>query len=227
MNDAGHEAGHDDKPHGRRHGPERGWLAGLHYVKMIPRFWNSDVNAAVVDLVDPAPREQLLDIGAGLGAAAVVASARLENGTVTAVDPLPLMRLGMNLRRFWPRRRTRMVVAEGTAESLPVADSSIDAAWATNAMHHFDDLEIAAKELARVLVPGGRAVFVEEQFTDARHPEYERFGGDDHDEHDHRFHAVDLDKISAVMNAAGLDVEQAEDSLLAEVPVKLVRLRRR
>jgi len=210
--------------HDHHHEPERGWLAGLRYIKMVPKFWRSDVNEAVVDLVDPAPSEQLLDIGAGLGAASVVAVKALDTGSVTAVDPLPFMRSVLKARRVWPGRWRRLRVAEGTAEALPVPDSSVDAAWATNAMHHFDDLEAAAVELARVLKPGGRAVFVEEQFTDPRHPSYESFGGNQADDHEHRFHAVDLAHVSETMEAAGLEVVEAADTLVAGVPAKLIRL---
>lgn len=223
------EHGDTDEPggHGHHHEPERGWLAGLRYIKLVRKFWRSDVNVAVVALVEPEPSEDLLDIGAGMGAASVVAVRMLDTGSVTAVDPLPFMRLGLNARRLWPGRRRYLRVVEGTAEALPLADDSIDAAWATNAMHHFDDLDAAAAELARVLKPGGRAVFAEEQFTDPSHPSYESFGGNQDDDHEHRFHAVDLTHVVAVMESAGFDVVEAADTSIAGVPAKLIRLSRR
>ena len=115
----------------------------------------------------------------------------------------------------------------GTAEALPVDTGTIDAAYATNALHHFDNIDAAAAEVSLVTKPGARVVFVEEQFTNPEHPSYERFGGDDHDDHEHRFHAVDLEKVSTVMDAAGFDVVEASDTTIADVPAKLVRLQRR
>lgn len=191
---------------------------------MVPRFWSSEVNDAVVALVDPQPGERVLDIGAGMGAATVRAAVAVGDGHVVAVDPLPVMRTILGMRRWWPGRTGRITVLEGSAEELPVADASIDAAWATNALHHFDDLEGAARELARVVRPGGRATFVEEQFTDPAHPSYERFTRDDSG---HRFHAVDLDRVRSVFDAAGFDVTTAADRTVAGVPAKLVELRRR
>jgi SAM-dependent methyltransferase len=217
----------DEHAHGHGHAPERGWLAGFRYVKLIRKFWRSDVNNAVIALIDPQDGEHVLDIGAGLGAGAVVAAARVGSGSVIAVDPLPGMRLLMNVRRLRPSRFRRIAVRNGTAEALPVDTGTIDAAYATNALHHFDDIDAAAAEVSRVTKPGARVVFVEEQFTNPEHPSYEKFGGDDHDDHEHRFHAVDLEKVSTVMDAAGFDVVEASDTTIADVPAKLVRLQRR
>ena len=219
------EHGHSEHGHGH-HGPERGWLAGLRYFKLIRQFWRSDVNNAVVALVAPAAGEHVVDVGAGMGAGAVVAAKSVGKGTVTAVDPLPGMRLLLRLRCLLPTRWGRIDVKAGTAEAIPLGDGVADAAFATNALHHFDDKAAALGEFARITKPGARVVFVEEQFTDPRHPSYERFGGDDHEGHDHRFHAVDLDAISELAKSAGFAVDEADDNLVASVPVKLVRLRR-
>ena len=217
--------GHEVEKHGH-HGPERGWLAGFRYFKLIGKFWRSDVNNAVIAIVDPAPGEHLVDIGAGMGAGAVVAAKAVGKGSITAVDPLPGMRLLLRLRCLLPTRWGRIKIVAGTAESMPVASGTADAAYATNALHHFDDKAAALAEVARVTKSGARVVFVEEQFTDERHPSYERFGGDEHEQHDHRFHAIDLDAIAEMASQAGFEVEQAVDTLVAELPVKLIRLSR-
>ena len=57
----------------------------------------------------------------------------------------------------------------GAAEDLPLTRESIDAALSLNAMHHLPDLEGAARELARVLVPGGRLLLIDEDFGHADH----------------------------------------------------------
>lgn len=223
--------GHEEEEggHGHHHGPERGWLAGFRYFKLIKKFWRSDVNDAVIDIVDPQEGEHVVDIGAGMGAGSVVAARRVGSGQgrVTAVDPLPGMRLLLKTRCLLPTRWGRIDVLAGTAEELPLGDAVADRAYATNAFHHFDDTGAAMAEVARITKPGACVVFVEEQFTDPRHPSYERFGGDEHEEHDHRFHAVDLDAVATLAEASGFDVDQAEDALVAEMPCKLIRLTRR
>src|SRR5262249_62001945 len=54
----------------------------------------------------------------------------------------------------------RIVFLCAAAESLPFADSSFDRVWGNAVLHHLD-LGQAARELRRVLRPGGRAVFCE------------------------------------------------------------------
>jgi SAM-dependent methyltransferase len=49
---------------------------------------------------------------------------------------------------------------QADAERLPFADGSFDAVWGNAVLHHLD-LRTAGRELRRVLVPGGVAVFCE------------------------------------------------------------------
>jgi SAM-dependent methyltransferase len=98
------------------------------------------VSAAQVDV------RRVLDVGAGTGAlTAVLAGAGWD---VTALEPDPGMRhqLGAAL--------PTVSLLAGSAESLPLADRSMDAVLAAQAWHWFDPAR-AVPELERVLVPGG------------------------------------------------------------------------
>jgi ubiquinone/menaquinone biosynthesis C-methylase UbiE len=53
----------------------------------------------------------------------------------------------------------------GSAERLPLATGSVDAALLFFVWHHVEDRPAAARELARVLKPGGR-VLMRSQFAD-------------------------------------------------------------
>jgi SAM-dependent methyltransferase len=96
--------------------------------------------------LEGAPGRRVLDLGAGTG--------KLTGGLVglgaevTAVEPDVEM-LG-ELRRALPEVRA----LEGGAEAIPLADGSVDAVLAGNAMHWFD-MDVAGPEIARVLAPGG------------------------------------------------------------------------
>jgi len=94
----------------------------------------------------PAPGLRVLDLGAGTGklTAALVAA----GAEVTAVEPDPAMLA--ELRRALPGVRA----LPGSAESIPLAEASVDVVLAGNAMHWFD-MAVAGPEIARVLAPGG------------------------------------------------------------------------
>lgn len=96
----------------------------------------------------------VLDYGCGTGG---TTSALLARGArVTGFD-ISLLRLQE------ARQRTSAAPAayvECAAEQLPFADAAFDAVLGKQVLHHLD-LDVAVAEIARVLRPGGRAVFLE------------------------------------------------------------------
>jgi ubiquinone/menaquinone biosynthesis C-methylase UbiE len=167
-------------------------------------MWRSSINDEVIALAAPAAGETCVDIGAGMGAG-------LRAGTgggakVVAVEPTPFMRRVLTIRRLGRRDRDRIEVVDGTAEHIPVDDGSVDAVWAVNTMHHWNDAATAIGEIARVLRPGGRIVLADELFDDPDHPEHDRFGS--HGVEHHGFTMVDGDEMAALLTDAGfIDVE--------------------
>src|SRR5215471_8210914 len=101
--------------------------------------------------------DAVADIGCGPGTAARRA-ARL-GASVIGVDPAPVM---LRLARFLTRRSTHAArYAEGSAEALPLPDSSVSVAWSIASVHHWADLDAGLQEARRVLKPGGRLVAIE------------------------------------------------------------------
>lgn len=201
---------HADHGHQHGHAHDRGPKAMLRYFKHAPQMWSSEINGDIIDLVDPQPRERVLDIGAGMGPAAMLAVER--GATVIAVEPTPYLRAVCSVRRRFQGSRSNIDVVDGSAEALPAADGSIDALWATNTMHHWTDADRAVVEIARVLAPGGRFVLVDEDFDDPRHPDNDQFGSDGTSIEDHGFHHVDADRMAERLREAGLvDVDSSMD----------------
>ncbi|MBC8364692.1 MAG: class I SAM-dependent methyltransferase [Actinobacteria bacterium] len=203
--------GHD----AHRHERDKGLRAKLHWLFQIRQFWQSDVNREVLEMAAPTAGEHAVDIGAGMGPATVLAARR--GARVTAVDPSRFMRTILSIRRPFQRARSRITVADGVAESLPVADGSVDVLWTVNAIHHWVDLEAAFDELARVLAPGGRIVLMDEDFT---HPDHSLHAS--HHDHEAETTIVDVDVIAASLTGLGL-AATGERTVAAGVPVKLIR----
>ncbi|PUA82166.1 hypothetical protein C7S10_08105 [Nocardioides currus] len=113
----------------------------------------------VVRELDLPPDSVALDVGCGEGAH----SFRLATHfgfEVLGVDPVQRhLDLAREARRDEPEEiASRVSFGRGSAERLPVADSSADLVWCRDVLVHVADLDAAYAEMARVLRPGGRAV---------------------------------------------------------------------
>ena len=101
--------------------------------------------------------DTVADIGCGPGTAARRAAGL--GASVVGIDPAPVM---LRLARFLTRRSAHAVrYAKGSAESLPLPDSSVSVAWSIASVHHWADLDAGLQEVLRVLKPGGRLVAIE------------------------------------------------------------------
>lgn len=92
------------------------------------------------------PGRRVLDLAAGTGK---LTRLLVPSGAeIVAVEPMAAMR--EQLRATVPSVEVR----DGTAEDLPVADSSVDAVTAAQAFHWFEP-QVALAQIHRVLRPGG------------------------------------------------------------------------
>jgi malonyl-CoA O-methyltransferase len=96
-----------------------------------------------------------LDAGAGTGHASRALKARYPKALVIALDFSPQMLRIAGRRQSWLRRFSRVC---GDAESLPLADGSIDL-LVSNLMLQWCDPDAALAEFRRVLAPQGLLCF--------------------------------------------------------------------
>jgi ubiquinone/menaquinone biosynthesis C-methylase UbiE len=141
-----------DRPiKGRRRCRFCGW-AGAYETDKLSRILGIYQQRAL-EALGPTRPDVLLDVGCGTGAAV-----RTAAGTVQAAvgaDACPRMiERARQLRAG--RRRVHFVVAG--AGSLPFADASFTAVLCTSVLRHVSDRNAAAREMSRVLAPGGRIV---------------------------------------------------------------------
>lgn len=94
----------------------------------------------------------VLDLGCGTGRFSA-AIARWLGARVIGIDPSPEM---LRAASLGPGSGVSYVL--GKAEHIPLAASACDFAWLSTVVHHFDDLNLVAADLRRVLRPGGAVV---------------------------------------------------------------------
>ncbi|WP_329462154.1 class I SAM-dependent methyltransferase [Streptomyces sp. NBC_01431] len=114
----------------------------------------------VLGTLAPAEGLRAVEVGSGLGAGAAVALAECGFAHVTGVDihPEQLKRAEQANSDLLSRRPEQLRFAHGAAEDMPFGDGEFDCLYSVEAAQHFRDLDAFARESARVLRPGGRAV---------------------------------------------------------------------
>lgn len=103
------------------------------------------------------PGEHVLDLATGTGITAI--AARERGATVTGVDLTPEL-LTVAKNKAVKSGFDDIEFKEGDAEALPFADASFDVVLSTCGHMFAPDQLMVANEMARVLRPGGRAVFL-------------------------------------------------------------------
>jgi len=161
-------------------------------------------------------RPRLLDIACGTGRFLAFASDSFADVAVAGID-LSLPYLGQ-ARRLLGRWGGACLVA-GNAETLPFADSSLDAVSCTYLFHELPRAVRAriTAEMARVLKPGGLLVFLD-SIQPGDHPPYdglvERFPRSLHEPYFADYCAQDL---PALFSDAGLSVTLTERAFFSKL----------
>ncbi len=131
-------------------------ISQIYLREVDPRF--APVVRNVLARSGIAPGQRVLDLGTGTGAAAFGAAPMVSpGGEVLGVDISPQM---LEMARAQAARLGLRNVSfrEGPAESIPTDSERVDAVLASLSMMYVLDRDAAAREIARVLRPGGRFV---------------------------------------------------------------------
>lgn len=128
-----------------------GFQAGAaDYERARPTYPHEAVDLLANEL-GLTPASQVCDLAAGTGKFTRLLVGR--GFDVVAVEPVPAMRA--QLAEVLPD----VGVVDGTAESIPLPDGSVDAVTVAQAFHWFD-ADAALAEIRRVLRPGGGLAIV-------------------------------------------------------------------
>ena len=136
------------------------------------RTLHPDVLAALIERGRLGPDSRILEIGCGTGNY-ITAIAEATGAICTGVDPSREMLRIARSNPGLPKNRRDRVDPEGTfirapAEELPLADRQFDLVYSVDVIHHVQERDQAAREMYRVLKPGGVAMIVTESEGDLR-----------------------------------------------------------
>jgi ubiquinone/menaquinone biosynthesis C-methylase UbiE len=170
------------------------------------RHRSGDDLAVLVEWAQPAPTDRALDISTGGGHTALAIAPHVHSVAVTDLTP----RMLATARAFLTEQgATNAAYVIADAERLPFLDASFDLVTVRIAPHHYADAPQAAREMARVLTPGGRLLFIdntapEDLDLDAIMNDWERRRDPSH------VRAYTETEWRAMLAEAGLTVTRAE-----------------
>jgi ubiquinone/menaquinone biosynthesis C-methylase UbiE len=118
-------------------------VAAAAYEAFMGR-WSRLLSSALADVADVAAGMRVIDVGCGTGALTEELVRRVGRGAVAAVDPSACFVAAMRSR--FPG----IDVCQGSAERLPFADSTFDAALAQLVVHFMADPVAGLAEMRRV-----------------------------------------------------------------------------
>ncbi|MGA5654479.1 class I SAM-dependent methyltransferase [Rahnella contaminans] len=109
-------------------------------------------------LLAPFPDAQVIDLGCGAGHASFVAARAVKN--VIAYD-LSAQMLEVVAQAAKDKQLENITTQQGVVESLPFASVSADIIISRYSAHHWHDVGLALREVARVLKPGGKFIMMD------------------------------------------------------------------
>lgn len=168
--------------------------------------------AILLELVQPQPGWQVLDVATGAGHTALAFAPRVAR--VVATD-LTAEMLAKTAELAAGRGLVNVETRPADAEALPFDDASFDLVTCRLAFHHFPNPRQALAEFARVLKPGGLVGFtdnitVPDKQAAGYYNAYEKLRDPSHN------WVYPLVRLQAMFEEAGLKVEKVSPTLTKE-----------
>jgi ubiquinone/menaquinone biosynthesis C-methylase UbiE len=113
------------------------------------------VGKEIIAAIKPSGNDMILDVAAGTGEPGLTIAAMLKGGKVTITDLAEDM-LEVATENAVIRGITNIETKQCDVCELPFPDNSFDAISCRFGFMFFPDMQLAAKEMIRVLKPGGR-----------------------------------------------------------------------
>ncbi|MBN8611195.1 MAG: class I SAM-dependent methyltransferase [Deltaproteobacteria bacterium] len=114
---------------------------------------NHVINLHTVAALDLQPRDRVLELGFGGGAALAMALAHEPAITLSGIEPSPEM-----VKRSAARFGAKVRLTVGSVEAIGADDGAFDTVFGVNVVYFWPDLDVALAEIRRVLAPRGKLV---------------------------------------------------------------------
>lgn len=134
------------------------------------RFWIESPHPLITrsrlrSVLAPQPRERVLEVGPGTGYYTLPVAEWIAPGGQLDIFDIQQKMLNHTMRRADEEGIQNIVPTHGDARELPYPDATFDAAYLITVLGEIPDQDLALRQIARVLKPGGRLV-VGELFGD-------------------------------------------------------------
>jgi ubiquinone/menaquinone biosynthesis C-methylase UbiE len=127
-----------------------GWLGGTIMARST-----AERNAWTLSLLDIESDDRILEVGCGPGTLIRALAAQSTEGLVAGIDLSATMLRQASKRNAQAIREGRVRLEAGSATDLPFEEASFDKALSANSLPFWPDQEAGAREMQRVLRPGG------------------------------------------------------------------------
>ena len=122
-------------------------------------LWSAPFGLKLLDYIDYKTNITAIDIGFGTGFPLTEIALRLGNRSVVyGIDPWKEAIERAN-RKIAYYGLTNVRIIEGVAESIPLADNSVDLITSNNGINNVSDVDKALSECSRIIKPGGQCIF--------------------------------------------------------------------
>lgn len=121
-----------------------------------------DMQLWIPNLPERFHNKDILDFGAGKGAAGILVTRNFQPKRVVSVE---LVFSRLHAATHWAKQLANYRLVVGNVFSLPFADCSFDYIVANSVLHHLPNLQLVTREIQRVLRPGGMYIGREPNFN--------------------------------------------------------------
>lgn len=137
----------------------------VHLDWLFKSFYEDEgsIRNAMVDLLEISPTSRVLEVAAGTGRDTGYIASRLnDRGVLYVQDLAPTMVQAARTRLEAPEYQCELQFFVSSASHLPFADGFFDAVYSFGGFNEFSNPSASLQELTRVVKPGGKVVFGDE-----------------------------------------------------------------